>query len=65
MTLMQVDHVIENDFSLLSPDMTLGDTVRIFGESKRNIFPVVNDKGRLVGMVLLDDIRNIMLRPEL
>lgn len=65
MTLMQVDHVIENDFSILSPDMTLGDTVRIFGESKRNIFPVVNDKGRMVGMVLLDNIRNIMFRPEL
>ena len=65
MTLMQVDHVIENDFSILAPEMTLGDTVRIFGESKRNIFPVLNDKGRMVGMVLLDNIRNIMFRPEL
>lgn len=65
MTLMQVDHVLENDFSILSPSMTLGDTVRIFGESKRNIFPVVNEKGRMVGVVLLDNIRNIMFRPEL
>lgn len=65
LTLMQVQHVIENDFSVLSPDMTLGDTVRIFGESKRNIFPVLNEKGRMVGMVLLDNIRNIMFRPEL
>lgn len=65
MTLMQVEHVLENDFSILSPRMTLGDTVRIFGESKRNIFPVVNDKGRMVGLVLLDNIRNIMFRPEL
>ncbi len=65
LTLMQLDHVIENDFSVLSPEMTLRDTVRIFGESKRNIFPVVNAKGRMVGMVLLDNIRNIMFRPEL
>lgn len=65
MTLMQVEHVIENDFSILSPDMTLGDTVRIFGQSKRNIFPVIDKQGHMVGMVLLDNIRNIMFRREL
>lgn len=65
MTLMQVEHVLENDFSIIAPSMTLRDTVRIFGESKRNIFPVVNEKGRMVGLVLLDNIRNIMFRPEL
>lgn len=65
LTLMELQNVIENDFSILKPDMTLGDTVRIFGESKRNIFPVLDDNGRMVGMVLLDNIRNIMFRPEL
>lgn len=65
LTLMQLDNVIENDFSIIHPDMNLGDTVRIFGESKRNIFPVIDDEGKMVGLVLLDNIRNIMFRPEL
>ncbi|MDN4754462.1 chloride channel protein [Porphyromonadaceae bacterium W3.11] len=65
LTLMELSHVIENDFSILHPKMTLGDTVRIFGQSNRNIFPVLDDKDRMVGMVLLDNIRNIMFRPEL
>lgn len=65
LTLMELDNVIENDFSCLHPMMTLGDTVRIFGNSKRNIFPVLDDERKMVGMVLLDNIRNIMFRSEL
>ena len=29
-------------------------------KSKRNIFPVVNDSNEFLGILLLDDIRNIM-----
>lgn len=65
LTLMQVDHVIENDFSKIHPDMTLGNMVQIFSNSHRNIFPVVDNNGILHGIVLLDNIRNIMFRPEL
>lgn len=65
MTLMNVENVLENDFSTLNPDMTLRDTVKIFGTSKRNIFPVLTENHHMVGMVLLDNIRNIMFRPEL
>lgn len=45
--------------------MNLGETVKIISTSNRNIFPVVTDKGILVGLVYLNDIRNIMFRPEL
>lgn len=67
LTLMDVGQVLEDDFSILKPDMTLGDAVRIFSssESTRNIMPVVEDDGHMVGMILLDNIRNIMFRPEL
>ncbi len=67
LTLMGVDQVLEDDFSPLAPDMTLGDAVRIFSSSKstRNIMPVLQDDGHMVGMILLDNIRNIMFRPEL
>jgi len=65
LTLMKVENVIENDFDVVKPDMYLGDLVKIISSAKRNIFPVVSDSGVLVGIVLLDDIRNIMFRKEL
>ena len=39
--------------------------VDVISQSKRNLFPVINERKELVGVVLLDDIRNIMFRPEL
>ena len=33
--------------------------------TKRNVFPVTDAKDKLIGIVLLDDIRNIMFRQEL
>ncbi len=65
LTLMQVDNVIENNFSPLSPNMTLGDMVHVFSESQRNIFPVIDTEGKIMGIVMLDNIRNIMFRSEL
>jgi CIC family chloride channel protein len=65
LTLLNVDHVIEKDFSIVQPDMTLGDMVKVIAGSGRNAFPVVDKEGVLLGVVLLDNIRNIMFRPEL
>ena len=45
--------------------MTLGDMVKVISRSGRNAFPVVDERGVLLGIVLLDNIRNIMFRPEL
>lgn len=39
--------------------------VDVISKSKRNLFPVTDDDGQLLGIVLLDDIRNIMFRPDL
>ncbi|MDR0749163.1 MAG: chloride channel protein [Tannerellaceae bacterium] len=65
LTLLNVDHVIEKDFCIIQPDMTLGDMVKVIAQSARNAFPVVDKEGVLLGIVLLDNIRNIMFRPEL
>ncbi len=66
LTLLKMENVIETDLTQLSPEMTLGELVKIISHSKRNIFPVVNpDSGVLMGVVLLDEVRNIMFRPEL
>lgn len=65
LTLMKMSNVIENNFVVVYPDMDLGEMVKAIASSKRNVFPVTDHKGVLLGIVLLDDIRNIMFRQEL
>ncbi len=65
LTLLKVNNVIETDFLPVYPEMTLKEMVDVIAQSKRNLFPVINEKKELMGVVLLDDIRNIMFRPEL
>lgn len=65
LTLMTLESVIEKDFEPVTPNMSLGDVVRVFGISHRNVFPVLDEKNVLMGLVMLDNIRNIMFRPEL
>lgn len=65
LTLLKLDSVIEKDFEIITPDMWLGDLVKVIARSGRNAFPVVDHKGIFLGIVLLDNIRNIMFRPEL
>lgn len=65
LTLLKMDSVIETDFIAVHPDMSLKEMVDVISKSKRNLFPVTDDDGQLLGIVLLDDIRNIMFRPDL
>lgn len=65
LSLLKVDSVIERDFKCVTPDMNLKEVVDIIATSKRNLFPVVDNDGNFKGIVLLDDIRNIMFRPDL
>lgn len=66
LTLLKTSNVIETDLTELAPDMTLGELVKIISQSNRNIFPVVDPISRqLMGVLLLDEVRNIMFRPEL
>lgn len=65
LTLMKIENVVEKDFDKVAPDMDLGQMVKVISKAKRNVFPVVNKDGELLGVVLLDDIRNLMFRQEL
>ena len=66
LTLMNVGSLIETDFIAVRPDMSLGDVVKeAIAKSSRSMFPVVDTEGVLLGIVLVDNIRNIMFRPEL
>ena len=60
-----MDSVIDKEFIEVHPNMSLGDMVKVISQSHRNIFPVTDNDNTLLGIVILDDIRNIMFRPEL
>ena len=63
--LMRMQNVIETDLQTISPEAKLGDLVKLISTSKRNIFPVVKYDGTFIGIVSLEEVRNIMFRPEL
>lgn len=63
--LLKINSVIEDDFMKVTPEMSLKQMVDVISQSNRNLFPVVDEQGMLMGVVLLDDIRNIMFRPDL
>ncbi|WP_223267232.1 chloride channel protein [Polaribacter sp. IC073] len=62
LTLMDIDSVIENNFVSIYPDMSLEDMIKkAIVKSNRNIFPVISEKDKkLIGIILLDDLRPIM-----
>lgn len=64
--MMDIDKVVEKDFIITKPDMTLGQLVhKAIVKSKRNNFPVVNHHKELIGLLHMDDIRPIMFNTEL
>lgn len=65
LTLLKMDSVVETDFVPVKPDMSLKEMVEVIAHSTRNLFPVVGEQGQLLGVVYLDEIRNIMFRPDL
>jgi len=65
LTLLKVNNVIETDFKPVSPGMDLRSMVNVISQSNRNLFPVVDADNKLMGVVMLDEIRNIMFRPDL
>ena len=65
LTLLKMENVLETDFIIIHPQMTLGELVKVIAQSNRNIFPVVDGHGKYRGVLLLDEVRNIMFQPRL
>ncbi len=57
---IKIKKVTEKDLITVKPYEKLSDLVKVVRKSKRNIFPVVDDDDQLVGIITLDDIRDIM-----
>ena len=65
LTMMNIESIMETNFQTVRPDMDLAQMVKAISKSSRNIFPVVDVNDELIGIVNMDDIRNIMFRQEL
>ncbi len=65
LTLLKLHNVVEKDLQTVKPESTLGELVSIIAKSKRNIFPVVDESNSFKGVVLLDDVREMMFDKDL
>lgn len=61
---LKLEDLMETDFVRIKETFTLGDIVGIISSAHRNIFPVIDNFGVLVGIVQLDDLREDMFKRE-
>ena len=61
---MKLEDLMETDFIRIKENMTLGDIVHIISSARRNIFPVIDNFGHLLGVVQLDDLREDMFKQD-
>jgi chloride channel protein, CIC family len=60
-----VKDLIETDFIPVHPKMTLGELVSKIKLTKRSLFPVTDENNKLVGIVSLNDIKEVMLNEKM
>jgi len=64
LTLMNLKEELEQDFLPVQPHWNLGQLVEVVAQSQRNLHPVVDGEGHLMGIVDLQDIRQVMFDQE-
>lgn len=62
--MLNVSDLIETNFNAVGADQTLGDLVKVIAHSERNVFPVIDNTGNFLGIIFLNDIREIIFQPE-
>ena len=65
LTTIRTSNLIETNFQKIAPEDTLGNLVETIAKSKRNIFPVTDKENKLLGIIILDNIRDIMFKNEM
>ncbi len=65
LTLLNMQDLILDDYAVLHPQMSLGELVKIVSSQYHNHFPVCDTDGTFLGIVTLDDIRNVMFQQRL
>ena len=65
LTLMTMKQILETDYISVRTSDSLRCMVDLFRKNEKEIFPVIGNKGELLGMVMLNDIREKMFQEEL
>ncbi len=60
LTLLDIHEIIEKDFSKILYSKKIIELTDLISHSKRNLFPVVNENDKLLGIVYLENIREIL-----
>ncbi len=62
---MKIEDIVETNFVALKMTDYIEDLVNAIIASERNIFPVVDNENKLLGIILLNDIKNIVFKKNL
>lgn len=63
--LIDMRRLVETNFVVVRSGDLLRDLVEAIQNSRRNIFPVLSGDDKFLGVIVLDDVRKIIFRPEL
>lgn len=65
LSLLSIEQLIETNFNTVRPEATLGEFVKVVSKSQRNVFPVIDENNLFLGVVFINDVREIIFKPEL
>ena len=61
---LEIGELIETNFAVVRPDYNLEELIKVIAQSSRNIFPVVDEHEKLIGIVHLDRIRSVIFSTQ-
>ncbi len=62
---LSIRDIVERDFQSVHATMTVGELIDVIAASRRNLFPVLDETGCLIGILTLDDVRPVMFDPAM
>jgi CIC family chloride channel protein len=61
---LSIERLIEKNFITTSPDITLGEFVKLVAKSQRNVFPVIDTDNNFLGVIFINEIRHIIFEQD-
>ena len=62
---LRIINLIETDYQTIKPETTLGELTQLIAAQHQPIYPVLNEKAQLLGLVQINNIREMLFKPEL
>ncbi len=63
--LLHIEDFVSHEYEVVSPAMVLGDLVKVVSRSEHNTYPVCAHDGTFLGIITINEMRNIMFQPRL